>query len=169
MPIIKLEISKEKEENISLELDQENGFSILEEFSNIVEEELSLSNENDFLKSKLNHSSSIIDSSTSEMEFSFSKMEDNSFSDIENSESKIVDSSSTKRTSSDEEEFSESINLNQSSSFDILDSSELLLEFTDKISNINCYNTCHSCYEGPTKGTGNKINHNCQLCKEGYY
>ena len=112
-----------------------------------MEEELSLSNENDFLsekdfsKSKLNHVSSVIDSSTSEMEFSFSKMEDNSFSDIENSESKIVDSSSTIRTSSDEEEFSESINLNQSSSFDILDSSELLLEFTDKISNINCYNT----------------------------
>ena len=84
-PIIKLEISEEKEENISLELDQENGFSILEELSNIVDEELSILNENDFLlekdflKSKLNHSSSIIDSSTSEMEFSFSKMEDNSF------------------------------------------------------------------------------------------
>lgn len=44
-----------------------------------MDEELSILNENDFLKSKLNHSSSIIDSSTSEMEFSFSKMEDNSF------------------------------------------------------------------------------------------
>ena len=44
------------------------------------------------------------------------------------------------------------------------------LDFTDKNVNIECYNTCLTCEEGPIYNeSGIVVNHNCHKCKDGYY
>jgi len=51
-----------------------------------------------------------------------------------------------------------------------LDLSTSKIEFTEKLSNIICYNTCLICNELQVfNESENTINNNCQKCKEGYY
>ena len=62
------------------------------------------------------------------------------------------------------------LELNFSTSTSKIEYTTSILDFTEKFTNIICYNTCYICNELPVfNESGIAINHNCQRCKEGYF